>query len=427
MNLYKRFVFILIAVCIVLTALPGYAEEEIQEMEELKEFAPKVFIDCDFCDRDYFRENLTYINFVRDRADADIHVLITDQRTGSGGREYTFNFIGKREYEAINYTLVYATGPTDTWDEVRSGQLEVLQRGLFPYIVETPLCKYIDIEFQQELEPTAVKDPWKFWVFSVSADGRFRGESTRKSNSIDLNVSANKVTPDIKIRMGLSGEFEYESYDYEDETIKSEQDETDFTGMAVKSLGEHWSAGGWVEVESSSYGNVDVHFNLAPAVEYNFFPYSESTRRQLRVLYRIGWHRINYIEETIFDKLKETLYRESLTVTLESREPWGSISTSLEGAHYFHDFNKFRINLRGNIDLRIFKGLSLDIRGRYAMIRDQLALPKAGASLDEVLLERKELATDYDYRFSIGLRYTFGSVFSNVVNPRFGNGRRHYY
>jgi hypothetical protein len=427
MNLYKRFVFILIAACIALTALPGYAEEEIQEMEELKEFAPKVFIDCDFCDRDYFRENLTYINFVRDRADADIHVLITDQRTGSGGREYTFNFIGKREYEAINYTLVYATGPTDTWDEVRSGQLEVLQRGLFPYIVETPLCKYIDIEFQQELEPTAVKDPWKFWVFSVSADGRFSGESTRKSNSIDLNVSANKVTPDIKIRMGLSGEFEYESYDYEDETIKSEQDETDFTGMAVKSLGEHWSAGGWVEVESSTYGNVETHFNLAPAVEYNFFPYSESTRRQLRVLYRIGWHRINYIEETIFDKLKETLYRESLTVTLESREPWGSISTSLEGAHYFHDFNKFRINLRGNIDLRIFKGLSLDIRGRYAMIRDQLALPKAGASLDEVLLERKELATDYDYRFSIGLRYTFGSVFSNVVNPRFGNGRRHYY
>ena len=212
-----------------------------------------------------------------------------------------------------------------------------------------------------------------------------------------------------------------------EKTIKTEQDETDFTGMVVKSLGEHWSAGGWVEVESSTYGNVDVHFNLAPAIEYNFFPYSESTRRQLRVLYRIGWHHINYIEETIFEKLKETLYRESLTVTLESREPWGSISTSLEGGHYFHDFNKFRLNLYGNIDLRIFKGLSLDIRGRYAMIRDQLALPKAGASLDEVLLERKELATDYDYRFSIGLRYTFGSVFSNVVNPRFGNGRRHYY
>lgn len=426
MNQSKAFILI-ISVFIVLAVLPGYASEENQNLDELREFAPKVFIDCNFCDRDYFRENLSYINFVRDRTDADIHVLITDQRTGSGGREYTFNFIGKGKYEDLNYTLVHMSGPTDTRDEVRRGQMEVLQRGLFPFLVETPLCRFMSIEFERELEPTSVDDPWKFWVFSFSADGRFRGESSQKSNSIDLNVSANKVTPTLKIRMGLSGEFDHESYDYEDETIISEQDEKEFTGMVVKSLGEHWSVGGWVEAEASTYGNIDAHFTLAPAVEYNFFPYSESTRRQLRILYRLGWNRINYIEETIFDKLKETLYKESLTVTLESREPWGSISTSLEGAHYFHDFSKFRVELRGNIDIRIFKGLSLDIRGRYDLIRDQLSLPKEGASLDEVLLERKELATNFDYSFRVGLRYTFGSVFSNVVNPRFGNGGRRYY
>lgn len=51
---------------------------------------------------------------------------------------------------------------------------------------------------------------------------------------------------------------------------------------------------------------------------------------------------------------------------------------------------------------------------------DQLNLPKGDASLDEILLRRRELATDYDYHISIGLSYTFGSVYSNVVNPRFG-------
>jgi hypothetical protein len=427
MKRYTNALLIAISIFIILAAGAGYASEENQNVQELRAFAPQVFIDCDFCDRDYFRENLTYINFVRDRADAGVHVLITDQRTGSGGLEYTFAFIGKGKFEGINHSMIYNRGPTETSDEVRKGQLEVLQRGLFPFLVETPLCQFMNIEFQRELEPTSVEDPWKFWVFSISADGRFRGESSRTSSAMDLNISANKVTPDIKIRMSLSGEFESETYEYEDETITSEQDETDLRIMTVKSLGKHWSAGGWAEVESSTYGNIESHFSLAPAVEYNFFPYSESTRRQLRLLYRVGLNRVNYIEETIFDKISETLFRETLTVTLESKEPWGSISTSLEGAHYFHDFSKFRLEVRGNIDLRIFKGLSLDIRGRYDLIRDQLALPKEGASLDEVLLERKELATNYDYFVSVGLRYTFGSVFSNVVNPRFGNGGRRYY
>jgi len=129
------------------------------------------------------------------------------------------------------------------------------------------------------------------------------------------------------------------------------------------------------------------------------------------------------MEETIFDKTSETLYNQSLTITLEVREPWGSVSTSVEGSHYFHNFSKNRLELWGNIDLRIFKGLSLDIFGRYERIHDQLSLPKGEATLDEVLLRRKELATDYDYSISIGLRYTFGSVYSNVVNPRFGRTR----
>ena len=35
-------------------------------------------------------------------------------------------------------------------------------------------------------------------------------------------------------------------------------------------------------------------------------------------------------------------------------------------------------------------------------------------------LRRKAQATSYNYSISVGLRYTFGSIYSNVVNPRFG-------
>lgn len=54
------------------------------------------------------------------------------------------------------------------------------------------------------------------------------------------------------------------------------------------------------------------------------------------------------------------------------------------------------------------------------MIHDQLALQKGDLSQEDVLLQRKQLSTQYNYYVSIGLRYTFGSIFSSVVNPRFG-------
>jgi hypothetical protein len=392
-------------------------------VQDLKKIAVKVFIDCRGCDRDFFRQEITYVNYVRDRMDADVHVLITEQQTGSGGREYTFAFIGLKDFEGLNYTLVCDSGPTDTRDEIRREQVEVLERGLFPYVVQTPLAKFFFLDFRQELEPTAVIDPWNFWVFSISLDGRLRGEQTQNSRSLDLNLSVNRVTPEMKIRFGLSGEFDKQTYDYEDEYIESASEEENFSGMAVKSLGEHWGIGGWIEVEASTYSNLDLLFTIAPAVEYNFFPYSESTRHQLRFLYRIGYKHANYIEETIFGKMSQTLFNQSLTLSLQIREPWGSASTSVEGSHYFNNLSKYRIELWANLDIRLFKGLSLDIFGRYERIHDQLSLAKGEASLEELLLARKELATNYEYSISLGLRYTFGSVYSNVVNPRFGRTR----
>ncbi|MCJ7681693.1 MAG: hypothetical protein MUP70_13265, partial [Candidatus Aminicenantes bacterium] len=36
-------------------------------MDVLKENAPKVFLDCWNCDRDFIRTNMTFVNYVRDR------------------------------------------------------------------------------------------------------------------------------------------------------------------------------------------------------------------------------------------------------------------------------------------------------------------------------------------------------------------------
>ena len=43
-----------------------------------------VFMDCQAprCDFDHFRREIEWVNWVRDRQDAEVHVLVTSQRTG---------------------------------------------------------------------------------------------------------------------------------------------------------------------------------------------------------------------------------------------------------------------------------------------------------------------------------------------------------
>ena len=400
-----------------------FAQDGSPDLEELKKLAPKVYLDCMMCDRDFFRDSITYVNFVRDRKGADIHVLVTQQSTGSRGQEYTFTFIGLEEFEGTEHSLVHASNPTDTRDDTRRAQVEVMQRGIFPFIIGSPICEFINLEFKQKLEPMAVEDPWNSWVFSANLDGRLDKQSTRTTSSFDTNLSANRVTPNMKIQLGISADFDERKYEYDDETIISKSDKKDFSALFVKSISDHWSVGGWVEAESSTYSNLDALFNVSPAIEYSFFTYDQSTRKQLRLLYRIGWNHANYTETTIFDKTKETLYNQTLMFIMDIRQPWGNISGSLTGSHYLHDIKKNRFVLNGSISVKLIKGLSLTARGSYEQIRDQLNLPLGDYTLEEVLLTRKELQTDYKYSLSFGVRYTFGSVYSNVVNPRFGMPR----
>ena len=250
--------------------------------------------------------------------------------------------------------------------------------------------------------------------------GNLSGEKSRKYAALNGWLSANRVTAEEKLRLGLSASFNSSDFVVDDQTITSSQDSQSFSGIYVRSLNDHWSVGSWLSFYSSSYSNIALSINPAPAVEYNFFPYAESTRRQLRLLYRVGFSFNKYQELTIYDKLQEALLGQTLSMTLEIKEPWGNVSASLQGSHLLSEFSKNRLEFRTGLNLHLFRGLSLSFQGSYSRIHDQVSLPKAGASLEEVLLRQKMLATNYNYGFSVGLSYTFGSIYSNVVNPRFG-------
>jgi hypothetical protein len=408
-------------IILLMTVSNSYSQEEAFDIEELKKSAPKVFIDCNRCDINYIRTEITFVNYVWDRQEADVHILITTQGTGSGGSEYTIAFIGQKDYEDLQNTLKFFSNRIETEDEIRKGLVQTLKLGLGPYVARTPMAQAISLLLKQEVKPTAVEDKWNFWVFNVSLWSDLSGEEQQKSTELSVNFSANRVTPASKLRMGLDIDYEKDRYDVNGGTITSISESRDFDGLYVKSISAHWSIGGWVSLSSSTYRNIDFSYSIHPAIEYNFFPYSQSTRRQLRALYKIGFGSYRYRDETIYEKTSENLWNESLSVTLELNEPWGTAELSLEGSHYFHDLNKNRLVLSAELSLRIYKGLSLNIEGRYSKIHDQLSLPREGATVEEILLRQRELASGYKKSIEFGLSYRFGSVFSNVVNPRFGN------
>ncbi|MBI2403391.1 MAG: hypothetical protein HYV20_11800, partial [Gemmatimonadetes bacterium] len=85
--------------------------------------ALNVFLDCQtfHCDFDHFRREISFVNWVRDRQDAHVHILGTSQQTGGGGREFTFAFIGLRQFADRGDTLRYVSRNTDTQTEIRDG------------------------------------------------------------------------------------------------------------------------------------------------------------------------------------------------------------------------------------------------------------------------------------------------------------------
>ena len=56
--------------------------------------ALRIFLDCGPCDDDFLRREITFVNYVRDRRDAQVHVLVTRETTGGGGRAWTLEFYG---------------------------------------------------------------------------------------------------------------------------------------------------------------------------------------------------------------------------------------------------------------------------------------------------------------------------------------------
>jgi len=380
------------------------------------------FLDCHDCDFNFVREELPFVSFVRDPQLADIHILVTDSNTGGGGNKYFLNFIGLNMFKDLNYDYVVSTKQSDTDDDVRKALLKMLKVGIMPYYSKTDYMNSINIDLEDSGERNAdqmVTDRWNKWVFRLESGGELQKEESQDEYSVTTEASAEKIIEDWKTELSASYEINRENYFDDGEKITNKQDTKRLSGEIIRSLTEKWSAGFFGAYSSRTFLNIKNKYSAGAGIQYNIFPWKECNRRVFAISYRIGLDFFDYNEITIYDKLSETHISEEVEVDLELIQPWGEISVGLSGQHYFHDFSKNNLSLESDLSVRLSKNLSVFCEIESQLIHDQLYLPKGDTSLEDLLLRRRKLATTYEIQGQLGFRFTFGSIFNNVVNERF--------
>tara|TARA_A100001015_G_scaffold1078_1_gene1480 strand:- start:487 stop:1704 length:1218 start_codon:yes stop_codon:yes gene_type:complete len=386
-----------------------------------QDLIPKLFIKCDRCDDTYIRKEINYVDHVRDQALANIQLFIYRNRNANNGNRYTLDFIGNEFFSDKNISLQVDTNPKMTRDEIRSSLKNKIELGLVYYLIETDISNKIRITYDSAIlsdEIESSSDKWNNWVFQSAGDANFENETSRKKSNINLQFDADKVTDKIKIQFDLDFERSNDRYENDDNIFTSRRNRKSFSMKSVWSLNEKWSAGFSGGASSDTYQNIDFRYHILPAIEYSFFPYNEFVRREMVINYRIGYGYRNYIEKTIYDKLKEDVYVHFVGFETRFRQPWGEINTNLSGKSFLQDPEKYSLRFDSWFSIRVFEGLSVRLGGELELIRDQLSLPMRNVSIEDLLLQQKEIATDFFTEFRIGLSYTFGSAYNNYLNSR---------
>jgi hypothetical protein len=426
LNPVRRFVvFFLVGFATVLTS---HAQNGTGRPETLT-----VFLDCErSCDFDYIRRTIPYVDWVRDRVGADVHVLVTNQMTGSGGRNYEIQFIGLEERSDMKDAHIYAAQSTETDAERREGLTATMASGLVRFLLTTDMGRQVQVSvpvigLSEAPEVSEVVDPWDYWVFNIRMNGDIEAGENEKEYRLETRLSADRVTEEWKL--GLNGRMNYREnrFDLSSGTIRSTRRDGNIYGQVVKSVSDHWSAGFTTYNTTSSTNNTDLSISLSPTVEYAFFPYEQTSTRDLRARYEINFRHNTYDEVTIYNETEQSVVQNQLMIFTNFRQPWGSAGARLSLESYITDFEEslfdlYNVSLRSNIDVRIARGLSISFDAEISSVHDQIWLPLQESNEEEILLGNKALPTSFQYEVGFGFSYRFGSIYNNVVNPRLNMG-----
>lgn len=398
---------------------------------------------CDACDRDFVKDNVGFVEFVVDSTAADVEVVaLGDEKTDQPWR---LAFVGRGRFAGQDRVFSLSTASLATTIQIRRELVRVLKLGLVEYAAETATGSQLDITVRDlwaspspvivnidgpELnlrvrglpEPAAstAEDGWNSWVFQINGDADGSGEQSSFDTTYNASASANRTTAGSKIRIGVSRSLNRSSFTVSDDvTIKARVSDWRADALIVKSLGSHFSLGVVSSVAGSTFSNEKFVARVSPGIEYDIFPYGESTRRSLTIQYTAGQAYYDYEAETVFGKLTERVAQQAINVSLGLRQPWGHAGSTFVFTQQIREPDRTRTTVLANLSVRLSKHFSLNGSGNYSRIRDQFTLEKGEATEEEVLLQQRQLATGHRYSVGVGFSFSFGSLSNATVNPRF--------
>jgi len=382
-----------------------------------------VFVDCGFCNLNDIRNKATYLNFVRESLLSDVHILATRAASGASGFNYIFRFIGRREFEGTELVREFSGGPDMTTAERQAAILNAIEMGLFSFWSQTKMSERLSVRIQESKKDANAnkileKDPWDNWVITIQGGSSLDFETARKQSTIWGALRVDRITEAWRIRNSLYARGDYQVFDSDSTEIRVTKTQMSGSSTIVASINDHWSAGILIAASQSTFNNFNLSTRIAPAFEYSIFPYAEVQEREWTVAYRVSHRYRDYTEVTIFDKTSENLFGQSIVMTARFTQPWGNFYATLEGSHFFHDIRQNRLAFNARLNIRLIRGLSLSLGNNFDIINDQRSLPKRDISLEELLLAQRQAATSFRLGGNMSLRYTFGSIYNNVVNTR---------
>ncbi len=430
-----------------LTGVGGTAVDLAAQLGSPNRFTPRttprVFFDCQLvrggCPQDHFRTHITFVNWVRDRADADIHVIVTGTEVAGGGQRFTLDFVGLREMAGRDDELTYTSHGTDANQTTIDGVTHALGIGLLRYAVAMGMGSDFRLDYtgaprngagpngssDEEADLQSFYDRWNFWTFRFGLSGNMNIREARSDRRVNPQVNADRVTENWKVNLSGWANLRRERITLSDgREIRNDTDSWRVSALMVRSISDHLSIGVDSRASNSVQNNYRARAAALPALEWNYYPYMEATRRQFIAHYAVGVEHSDYYEETIFGELAETLPHHRFALVYNQRERWGNAGIGFDASQYLHDRSLYSFGVQGNLSLRVLRGLELNLSGGGSRVADQIHIPGGNISDEDILLGRQALPTGYDYQASVGFNYRWGSTFANVVNSRFPSSVR---
>jgi hypothetical protein len=405
-------------------SVPSRAQEAPQKL--------KVFIDCTSanCDYTFMRTEINLVDFFLDRIAADVHVLITQRQAGSGGAQFQMIFYGQKRFAGARDTLTLVAGPNATAFEQRDLMVQYLKLGLAPFIGKTAQATAAVISMKVKEDSTKItaptKDKWNYWIHNVGADGWVEYNKNYLSGRYGAYYNINRITDKLKVSLQMNTNTNFKRYTlpYADGTPDSAQvlvknSRYSINQLLVKTIADHWSYGYELKVSGNSFTNYKNRTSLRPAIEYNFFKYSEINTKFLVLNYGVEARRNTYFERTIYLKESETAYLHSLRVNTSVNQKWGSLGAGVVYRNYLHDFKLYNLGINMYSEVRITGGLSFYVFLSGNLVHDQIYLPLQDASSTDVITQQRQLASSFAFYSEYGINYRFGTKLNNFVNPAF--------